>query len=189
MLTPIPYWFLRHGETDWNAHGLTQGNVEVPLNATGVAQAHAAGALLRGRGICTVVASTLGRARETAAIVADAIGLDFSTDPGLREASFGTREGQAMGTWFEDWVRGDYKAPGGESFAELRARVAEAANRVLARPGAILIVGHGGMFRALRAEMGLSAGTRTANGVPLFCTPGHPAWVVTQGSSETSRSP
>jgi probable phosphoglycerate mutase len=178
MLTPVAFWFLRHGETDWNAQGLTQGNVEVPLNATGVAQAHAAGELLRGQGICTIVASTLGRARETAGIVAGALGLDFATDPGLRETSFGTREGQSMGSWFEDWVAGTYVPPGGESFAELRVRVVAATNRVLELPGPVLIVGHGGMFRALRAEMGLSAGVRTANGVPLRCAPGERLWQV-----------
>mgnify|MGYP003704279353 CR=1 FL=1 len=42
MLENRPFWFLRHGETDWNAQGLSQGNVDIPLNATGRAQAVAA---------------------------------------------------------------------------------------------------------------------------------------------------
>jgi probable phosphoglycerate mutase len=179
MLAQTSYWFLRHGETDWNVTSRTQGNVEVPLNETGIAQAHAAARALMGHGISTIVASTLGRARQTAAIVGETLGMDFSTDPGLREASFGTREGDDMGSWFEEWVKGAYVPPGGESFADLRVRVVEAANRLLALPGPVLIVAHGGMFRALRAEMGLSASVRTANGVPLFCVPGAPAWAIT----------
>jgi len=64
-LTPIPFWFLRHGETDWNAQGISQGNVDIPLNATGIAQARAAAERLRNRGIATIVASPLSRARVT----------------------------------------------------------------------------------------------------------------------------
>ena len=41
-LARIPFWFLRHGETDWNAQGISQGNVDIPLNATGLAQARSA---------------------------------------------------------------------------------------------------------------------------------------------------
>jgi probable phosphoglycerate mutase len=184
MLAQTAYWFLRHGETDWNVTSRTQGNVEVPLNVNGIAQANTAARALMGRGIGTIVASTLGRARQTAAIVGEALGMDFSTDPGLREASFGTREGDAMGAWFEDWVNGLYVPPGGESFAEVRVRVVAAANRVLGLPGPVLIVAHGGMFRALRAEMGLSAAVRTANGVPLRCEPGAPAWKITPAPLE-----
>ena len=35
----VAFWFLRHGETDWNARGLSQGNVDIPLNGVGVEQA------------------------------------------------------------------------------------------------------------------------------------------------------
>ena len=58
-LTQTRFWFLRHGETDWNAKGLSQGNVDIPLNATGIAQAQAAAPMLVNRGIASIVASPL----------------------------------------------------------------------------------------------------------------------------------
>ena len=68
-LNHVPFWFLRHGETDWNAQGLSQGNVDIPLNPTGYAQARSAAERLRRRGIATIVTSPLARARVTAEIV------------------------------------------------------------------------------------------------------------------------
>ncbi len=157
--------------------GLSQGRVNIPLNANGQAQAQAAAARLQGQGICTIVSSTLGRARETATIVGAALGLPFSTDPGLQETSFGEQEGKPMGPWYDEWVDDRYTPPGAETFAELRARVVPALNRALALPGPVLVIAHGAMFRAIRAEMGLSPHIRTDNGVPLLCTPGSP-WTI-----------
>jgi probable phosphoglycerate mutase len=177
-LAHTPFWFLRHGETDWNAQGLTQGRTDVPLNANGRAQAARSGAKLSGRGIVSIVASPLGRAQETARIVGGLLGLDFSTEPDLRETAFGVQEGLAMGPWYDDWVAGTYTPEGAETFADLRARVVPAVNFALTRPAPVLIVAHGGMFRAVRSAMGLSALVRTENGVPLWCVPGDP-WELT----------
>ncbi len=177
VLSKIPFWFLRHGETDWNAQGLTQGRTDVPLNANGRAQAAASAAKLLGRGISSIVASPLGRAQETARVVGAALGLAVSTEADLRETAFGAQEGQKMGPWYDDWVAGTYTPAGGESFEALRARVVPAVNRALALPGPVLIVAHGGMFRAVRTAMGLSGLVRTENGVPLWCVPGE-SWVL-----------
>ena len=177
MLTETPFWFLRHGETDWNARGLSQGNVEVPLNATGIAQAHAATELLVGRGIRSIVVSPLSRARDTADIVAAALGLPVETEPELREVAFGVQEGQPMAAWFDDWVEGTLTPEGAESFLALRARAMAAVNRALTRTPPVLIVAHGGVFRALRAEMGLPPNVRMANAQPTLCSPGRP-WTL-----------
>ena len=59
---PVPFWFLRHGETDWNAQGLSQGHTDIPLNAVGLAQAERAARTLEGLGIASVVSSPLSRA-------------------------------------------------------------------------------------------------------------------------------
>ncbi len=173
-LRPVPFWFLRHGETDWNARGLSQGNVEVPLNAVGLAQAEAAALLLRGRGIRSLVCSPLGRARVTAGIVGAALDLPVEIEDGLREVRFGVQEGQPMAEWFREWVAGTMTPEGAETFAALRARAVAAINAALERPAPVLVVAHGALFRALRAEMGLEPDVRLANAVPLLCSPGHP---------------
>jgi probable phosphoglycerate mutase len=174
----MAFWFLRHGETDWNARGLSQGNVDVPLNATGLAQARTAALLLRDRGIAAIVASPLSRAQITAEAASDVLGLPVEIDEGLREVAFGVQEGQPMSQWFNDWVVGVFTPEGAESFASLRARAVAAVNRALTRPAPVLLVAHGALFRALRAEMGLEPNVRTANAMPLFCEPGHP-WTLT----------
>jgi broad specificity phosphatase PhoE len=182
MLTPSAFWFLRHGETDWNARGLSQGNVDIPLNATGFAQARAAAQILRGRGIASIVSSPLSRAFDTARIAAEAIDLPVDTDEGLREVSFGAQEGQPMAEWFADWVEGRYTPEGAESFAALGARAVAAVNRALTRRAPVLVVAHGALFRALRGAMGLEPNVRTPNAVPFFCSPpsgGESAWTLT----------
>jgi probable phosphoglycerate mutase len=67
---------------------------------------------------------------------------------------------------------------GGESFAALRSRAAAALTRALTHAPPVLVVAHGALFRALRAEMGLEPNVRTPNALPLFCEPGDP-WVLT----------
>jgi probable phosphoglycerate mutase len=181
MLARVPFWFLRHGETDWNAQGLSQGNVDVPLNATGLAQARSAAELMRARGINTIVTSPLSRARDTADIVAETLGLPVHVDADLREVAFGVQEGQPMTEWFARWVAGQWTPEGAEPFTALRHRAVAAINRAVALPSAVLVVAHGALFRALRAAMGLEPNVRTPNATPLWCEqprPGESEWTL-----------
>lgn len=183
-LLPVPFWFLRHGETDWNARGLSQGHTDIPLNAVGIAQARRAALTLRDKGIATIVASPLSRALHTAEVAAEALRLPVSTDPDLMEVGFGVQEGQPMGDWYDDWIAGTYTPEGAEPFAALRARAAAAVNRALERPGPVLVVAHGALFRALRQVVGLTANVRTPNALPLWLEPpaegsGEKAWRLT----------
>jgi probable phosphoglycerate mutase len=183
------FWFLRHGETDWNAKGWSQGNVDVPLNPTGIAQAQAAAQLMRNRGVAAIVASPLSRAHDTALAVARVLGLPVETDDGLREVAFGSQEGKPMTEWFAHWVAGDYTPADAESFTALRIRAVAAVNRALTRPAPVLVVAHGALFRALRAEMGLEPNVRTANAVPLFCEPATPAWTLVPAEQPATYRP
>jgi probable phosphoglycerate mutase len=172
------FWFLRHGETDWNARNLSQGNVDIPLNPVGIAQARTAAQLLRNRGIRSIVASPLARAHDTALAAAAIVGRPVQLDPELKEVAFGVQEGEPMAEWFDEWVHGRFTPEGAESFAELRRRAVRAVNRALDCEAPVLVVAHGALFRALRSAMQLEPNIRTPNGVPLFCEPGAP-WTLT----------
>ncbi|MGO3151740.1 MAG: histidine phosphatase family protein [Galactobacter sp.] len=96
-------FFVRHGQTDWNKAGKLQGQVDIPLNETGKAQAQTAAEQLDGRGITRVVTSTLGRAMETGGIIAAHLGLDApSQDEGLLERAYGEFEGVRDGDLPDD---------------------------------------------------------------------------------------
>ena len=166
-LHPVAFWFLRHGETDWNAQNLSQGNVDIPLNETGLAQARSASLLLRNRGIRAIIASPLSRARVTAEIAAAELGLPLQIDDGLREVAFGVQEGKPMAEWFQPWVDGLLTPEGAESFPALTTRAVAAVNRCIARPPVVLVVAHGALFRALRGAMGHEPNVRTRNAVPV----------------------
>jgi bisphosphoglycerate-dependent phosphoglycerate mutase len=88
-LPPVAFWFLRHGQTDYNAAGLSQGALDIALNETGRAQARAAAPLLVGLGIVEIVSSPMRRTTETTDIVNEALGLPVHFEPDLREVVFG----------------------------------------------------------------------------------------------------
>lgn len=182
MLHPTPFWFLRHGETDWNAQGLSQGRTDIPLNHVGRAQAERAARTLAPVAIASIVASPLLRARHTAEVVAATLGLPVALDADLAEVDFGKQEGLPMGDWYDDWIAGDYAPEGGETFVTLRERAVRGVNRALALPGPVLVVAHGALFRALRQAAGMEANVRTPNALPLWMeppAPGATAWRIT----------
>ena len=182
-LNPTPFWFLRHGETDWNAQGLSQGATDIALNGVGIDQARrAAATFVAGIEVTTIIASPLIRARVTAETVGAALHLPVSFDAGLQEVAFGEQEGQPMGDWYDDWIAGGYTPKGGETFAQLYERAVAAVNRATALPGPVLVVAHGALFRALRLAFGHKPNVRTPNALPIKCEPpgyGGSTWVVT----------
>lgn len=142
-LLAAPFCFLRHGETENNRLALVAGSSDVPLNATGLAQAQAAARRLAGSGIDAIWASPLQRARDTAQCVAAALKLDIVIVPELAERNWGELEGRPR----ELRVRG-VTPPGGESLEAFRARTLAGFARVA--PSRLpLIVAHSGTFRVL----------------------------------------
>ncbi len=168
------FFFLRHGETDWNRIGLVQGQVNMPLNGTGVAQALAARETLRDQKIGTICTSPLDRASLTADIVAAGLHVPVKEIAGLKECRFGEREGHPKGEWYEAWRNGDTPR-GAERFSHFMERALDAINEALESPGPVLIVAHGGIYWAIERFAGLARRERIPNGVPLFhCPPPKP---------------
>jgi probable phosphoglycerate mutase len=164
-------YFLRHGETDWNAEGRLQGRQDIPLNALGRDQAARAGKtlakILRSRNLDPATlpfqCSPLLRTRQTLEIARAHMGLppeNCVLDERLVEFTFGRWEGK---TWPEvcavdpDLARAreknkwNFQPPGGESYAQLAERLKP---WLAAQTGPSVVVSHGGVARALMALIG-----------------------------------
>jgi broad specificity phosphatase PhoE len=170
---PVPViYYIRHGETEWNAEGRLQGAQDVPLNDLGRKQAASAGAILgdlfardgRSEASLGFVASPLGRARSTMELVRGSLKLpphDYAIDDRLREIGYGEWEGSTLAQMqaedpevfarrqAEKWT---VSPPGGESYAEVQARV-DAWYRQLTAD--TVAVAHGGTARALMVALGV----------------------------------
>ena len=167
---PLLY-YIRHGETDWNAESRLQGQRDIPINANGRAQARQCGEILRDLiaregGAFDFVASPLGRARETMEIVRAALGLDpqaYRTEERLKEISFGEWEGftldelrraspEAVAARERDkWA---FMPPAAESYATMSVRVRGWYDSLTRNTVA---VAHGGTLRGLIVQLGITA--------------------------------
>ncbi|WP_439572210.1 histidine phosphatase family protein [Phreatobacter sp.] len=183
-------YFIRHGETDWNAAGRLQGQRDIPLNETGRRQAAAVAAVLKrlsaGGGDLPWWSSPLGRARETAELARAGLGLnapDYRMDDRLKELAFGEWEGL---TWPEVERHSPALAarrladkwntlpPGGENYEVLAERIGSFLGQL---GGDSVIVSHGGVGRALMALSGAlgrreAAETFVRQGVVYLFEPG-----------------
>jgi len=143
----------RHGQTSWNLEGRFQGHTDIALTEVGVAEARAAAARLATLRPTAIVASDLGRARQTAQALADLTGLDVATDARLRERSGGSWEGltqaEIRAKFPDAWAR--WQPDDGEAESEVGARAAAAVEEAAAGlppDGLLVVVGHGGSIRA-----------------------------------------
>jgi broad specificity phosphatase PhoE len=166
MRPALKLYFVRHGETDWNAELRYQGQTDIPLNDHGRAQSRRNGEVLRAfrPSIETAdfVASPLGRARETMEILRATLGLDpaaYRIDRRLIELSYGSWEGQLQAHLPQTDPRGladreqdpfRWRPVGGESYADLLRRTIDWI-QTLERD--TVIASHGGVSRCLRAHL------------------------------------
>jgi probable phosphoglycerate mutase len=155
---------VRHGQSEWNAVGKWQGWADPPLTPAGEDQARGAAPELAGLDLQAVASSDLRRARRTAEILSEALGLGaVHVDEGLRERNVGdftglTREeiDQRWPGILEQWRSGRVQqAPNGEG-AEFLERVLAALDRLADqfRGQRVLVVAHGGLIRTVHRHLG-----------------------------------
>ncbi len=148
---------VRHGETAWNAEGRVQGQLDIPLNATGLAQARAVASVLKNESFAAIYSSDLVRTQQTARPVADLLRKKIILDENLRERHYGAFQGmtytEASERIPEGYARFKAKDPAydfgtGESLSRFNER-ALACIRDLAREHAgenLLVITHGGVL-------------------------------------------
>lgn len=139
---------IRHGETEWNLKGLTQGSTDIPLNELGREQARLTGAHLTGERWDALYASDLSRARETAAIIGGEVGLPAPvTDARLRERGFGEAEGLGVDVRKSRYTDSS-SIPGAEPWAQVSERGIEALEEIVRKHDGrrLIVVSHGGLI-------------------------------------------
>lgn len=157
-----PLFILRHGETEWNRQGRTQGRLDSPLTARGRAQAERQGATLRALSLPPDIAlwsSPQGRARATAIIALDGLAENVPVDDRLREVSVGLCEGLTnaeIEARFPGLIDPErpfewyFDCPGGEALSALQTRVKDF---LAGLSGPSVLVTHSITSRVLRAEV------------------------------------
>ena len=179
MPAPVIY-YIRHGETQWNAEERLQGAQDIPLNDLGRKQAAHAGDILgdllardgRSETSTAFVASPLGRARSTMELVRATLGLpprDYSIDDRLREIGYGHWEGSTLAQMqasdpdvfarrqTDKWT---VSPPGGETYASVQVRMRDWYDSLLADTVA---VAHGGTARALMVALAIETPASAAD--------------------------
>lgn len=151
---------IRHGETDWSATGRHTSTTDRPLTDTGRAQARALAPALAGHRFAAVYSSPRTRARDTA----QTAGLDITAiDDDLVEWDYGRYEGRTTAdihTDHPDWNLWTDGAPGGETPAQVGARLDRALDRARTHltDGDVALVAHGHALRVAGARwIGLAA--------------------------------
>jgi probable phosphoglycerate mutase len=169
---------VRHGETAWNAEHRVQGQLDVPLNAIGQAQAQAAAKVLSGERFDAVYSSDLSRARQTAAPAAKLLSMEIAVDQALRERHYGIFErltyAEVKTRYPEDYARFEARDPEyafrtGESLKDFSARSISVITKIVNqnKDRSILVFTHGGVLDKLyRFVTGLPLSAPRDFGIP-----------------------
>ena len=157
------FWLLRHPEPQPEARGRCYGALDVPLSPGGFQEASRVAGFLHEEPLSAIYASPRRRCQDAALILAGGHGCCPVTLDALREIDFGEFEGRSYDEiaashpdLYRQWMDHptEIQFPGGESFAQMRERVVEAANALRRRHDGetIAIVTHGGVIRILVAD-------------------------------------
>ncbi|HEY1289700.1 MAG TPA: histidine phosphatase family protein [Burkholderiales bacterium] len=185
---------VRHGETAWNAEGRVQGQLDVPLSATGLTQARCVAAALPERRFSALYSSDLQRVLQTAQPAAEKLGLEVCIDARLRERHYGAFQGltytQAKESRPDDYARFKAKEPefafgSGESLRAFFERAIQCIEAIARRHDGeeVLVFTHGGVLEmAYRRATGCGLSTprrcELPNAALNWIEAGEPGWRV-----------
>ncbi len=167
---------VRHGETEWSRSGRHTGVTDLPLTEDGETQARSVADRLAGREFALVLTSPLQRARRTAELAG--YGERAEPDDDLRERNYGDYEGlttKEIRKTIPGWDVWRDNVPGGETLAEVGARVDRAIERALAADGDSVFFAHGHLLRVVGArwiEIGPEGGGHLVVATAALCTLG-----------------
>ncbi|MCF8547424.1 MAG: histidine phosphatase family protein [Pontimonas sp.] len=145
------FFIVRHGETEWNKVRRIQGVSDIPLNDTGLQQAHAVAEILSAHSFDAIVSSPLSRARDTARVIAERLGMpEPEIFQGLIERNYGDAEG-SNGQDLDHLYPPGTEIPGREPREAVTARaLAVLRELALRHPDSdVIAVAHGGVIRSV----------------------------------------
>jgi len=154
-VTETTLGLLRHGQTDWNIDLRLQGTADIPMNEFGISQIQRATKFLSAQSWDLVLSSPLGRARQSADIVATELGIErLEIEPLLLERSFGVGEGLTYAEWGERYSKLD-EIPGAESATAVTERSRLLLQHIESnfKGARVLAVSHGALIRFVLAEV------------------------------------
>ncbi len=165
------FYFIRHGQTDWNLKEIWQGWTDIPLNETGHSQARSAISSLSGKGITRIVSSPLIRAHKTAEIINEHLRVPLQVVDELKECSLGILEGTMKDKSIISKDLTHIALMGkGEHPDEFKARIVNALHDILDPEHTTLIVAHGGVYWAIMEIIGFKE-QRSHNCIPYLFIP------------------
>lgn len=169
-ILPKSFYYLRHGQTDWNLENRAMGITDIPLNQKGIEQAKQARYLLAKAGIKTICHSPLLRAKMTAEIFNEVLNCESVAIEELKEFNLGSYAGKIINTWFQDWINGS-SLPNGELYKEFHHRCILGINKAIDRSNSTLIIAHGGVFWSIESALQLKLGQDLPNCAPTLLKP------------------
>ncbi len=181
IIAKIPFYFVRHGETDWNLEHKIMGQTDIDLNEKGINQAYNAAYELLNIEVSKVFSSPLKRAYKTGKIIAEICQIEQEVIDEMKERAWGEAEGLDNGGTIS--FLSDSNLPeGAELYQDFANRAIKGVQKMLLLQDSYpVMVAHGGVFKVLAQKLCGIQEISCHNGQIFFFTPptlGH-NWDVT----------